>query len=278
MKTLFISILSSPVIFSLVKTIHKLTGRLIAQCDAFLTRKLLKELSIFQNQNQVLNGPFKGSKFHLNDTHTRHELGFNAILGSLEYEIHTVVEEIISRNYPRIIVIGAAEGYYAIGFANRCADTQIIAYETMHEYQQWITKNAALNGVENRVIVRGNFDISNISELNLLDGVRSCIFSDCEGYEKFIFSAENKSLFKNSDILIEIHDFVDPEISKQILSVYKDTHTIKIIDSINDDIRPSDYIDKVPQIKHMSYYAQRVALADSRPAKMQWFWMQAINS
>ena len=64
--------------------------------------------------NTVLSGPFRGMRLSLTPVSNRNLLGY--LLGTQEAELHDVVRRVIARGYSRIINVGAADGYYAVGF------------------------------------------------------------------------------------------------------------------------------------------------------------------
>jgi hypothetical protein len=43
--------------------------------------------------------------------------------------LHDIVETAITRRYDRVINVGCAEGYYAVGFATRMPETDVIAFD-----------------------------------------------------------------------------------------------------------------------------------------------------
>src|SRR5258708_2693479 len=76
--------------------------------------------------DRVLQGPFVGM-------YTRVRAYCSAmlpkILGTYEREIADAIETICQAGCDRIIDIGAAEGYYAVGMALRNTKAQVIAFE-----------------------------------------------------------------------------------------------------------------------------------------------------
>ncbi len=73
----------------------------------------------------VLDGPFRGLNYLVeNNTVPTHKL-----LGTYEKELWPIIEEIIARDYRTIIDIGAAEGYYVVGLAQRMPEARVVAFE-----------------------------------------------------------------------------------------------------------------------------------------------------
>lgn len=80
--------------------------------------KLLNILSNNSSELVVLNGPFKGLKYPFKEAFG--SVFTPKIIGTYELELHSIVNEILVSGYKHIIDIGAAEGYYSIGFAKKC--------------------------------------------------------------------------------------------------------------------------------------------------------------
>src|SRR5207302_964150 len=70
----------------------------------------------------VNSGPFKGMLYIGTAFCSAY---IPKLIGTYERELTNIVEEICARMPPLIVDVGAAEGYYAIGFATRLADTHV---------------------------------------------------------------------------------------------------------------------------------------------------------
>ncbi len=84
----------------------------------------------------------------------------------------------------RVIDIGAAEGYYAVGFACRRPDTSIIAFEMEPDGQKACAEMARRNGLGHRVTVLGECNPPALAR-TIAEGI-SLIVCDCEGAEDAI--------------------------------------------------------------------------------------------
>lgn len=273
MKRIIIKLLSTPFIFEILLSTFRRLNSVIQSIRVYSNEQLLKELRHIPTEKGILYGPFKGMKLIQKNTF----LSYNAILGSIEFELHSVVQEIIDNRYDTIINIGASEGYYAVGFAMKSPGTVSVAYEYEVEHQKRLEENIQLNAVKGRVIIHGLFDQNALETLTLSDGKRYCLFCDCEGYEREILSARNHHLFLKTDILVEVHDLFYPGISDQIRSVFSTSHSIEVIDSIDDSDRPRVYGKLIPELKGVKYATQKSIMSENRGQAMQWFWMKAKN-
>src|SRR3954451_14803740 len=99
----------------------------------------------------VQGGPFKG--LHL----PRGVWGNPAPLfvGSYEAELHGLIEAVIAAQPVRVINVGCAEGYYAVGLARRLTDADVHAFDIDDEAQRVVRETAQANGVAERVKVAG---------------------------------------------------------------------------------------------------------------------------
>ena len=50
-----------------------------------------------------------------------------------------------------------------------------------------------------------------------------------EGFEYELFSTSNVAKLENTDLIIELHDFINPKIKDKIFKLFSDSHTILII-------------------------------------------------
>src|SRR5262249_9942295 len=139
---------------------------------------------------------------------------FPKLLGSYERELQPIMQTICGTDYRQIIDVGCAEGYYAVGLAMRIPSAAVYAFDTDENALVLCKSMACLNGVESRVIT-GSF--CSAETLSLIDFTGEClIISDCEGYEKELFASWNAPRLEGCDLLIEIHDFIDINISSII--------------------------------------------------------------
>ena len=100
-----------------------LLGKLIPQNvkHAIVTRTFLRP-----TRQAVLKGPFAGLKYVSASTGGSY---YCKLLGTYEQELNPCVEAIRQAAPKRIVDIGAAEGYYAVGLAKILPKTQVIAFE-----------------------------------------------------------------------------------------------------------------------------------------------------
>jgi len=79
-------------------------------------------------------------------------------------------------------------------------------------------------------------------------------------------------MVRPSDVLVELHDFIDRSISPTIISRFADTHDISVVSSLGRD--PSTY----SALETFNDWDRHVAVAEFRPEQMQWAFMHAKPS
>lgn len=196
------------------------------------------------------------------------------LLGSYEQELHPLLERLQPRNYSEIVDIGCAEGYYAVGLARLFPSAKVFAYDTNPEairICQWIARE---NGVADRVNTGAFCDAKTLRELPLTR--RALILCDCEGYEKHLFTPETVRALAAHDVLIEVHDMLDIEISNKLRQAFAATHHLEIVTSV-DDIRKAQTYD-YPELKPFTLAERKVLLREWRESVMEWYYFAPHGS
>jgi hypothetical protein len=177
----------------------------------------------------VMAGPFQGMKY--GNTEARCSALYPKLLGTYENELANEVAAALSKRPPVVVDIGAADGYYAVGFALRNPETQVIAFEQNPRAKVELRKLAELNGVTDRIEVRGHCGPEDIASLK---GTSGLVIVDCEGFEDVILSEENIRHLCAWDFIIETHDGFSAEVTKRLESRFAKTHEVRRIDTIHD--------------------------------------------
>ncbi len=74
----------------------------------------------------VQGGPFRGMTYLAASSESCH---IPKLLGCYEIELHPAIERAAARSYARVLNIGSAEGYYAIGLARRLPGARVGAFD-----------------------------------------------------------------------------------------------------------------------------------------------------
>jgi hypothetical protein len=232
--------------------------------------RAMRRLSVVTEQvrsrygTAVQSGPFRGMRYVAEARHA----GFTPkILGCYESEIAEIITAAAGASYDTMIDVGCAEGYYAVGFAFASPATRVIAFDTDPECQRLCSELAGLNGLESRLTIAGSCDHAT---LNRVGEARVFLLCDCEGYERDLLDPRAVPRLAGWDLLVELHDTVDPSITPTLIGRFSATHDITLIDSTwrsGDDVPAAAFLpDKNDR---------DLAVSDRRGSWQQWAWMRA---
>jgi hypothetical protein len=231
-----------------------------------LRKQRLIEQSLFERlDGKVLGGPFEGLRY---SKEACGSMQGPKILGVYEHELASVIEEIVTANYGHIVDVGAAEGYYAVGLLTRCPEAKVTAFETCESGRELMGRIAAANGVADRLEVLGHCT-SGLLEQALRGKHTPLIICDIEGGEASLLDPRRIPKLESADILVEIHDFVDTTISRQLLERFDKTHEVRRIQSRKRRLQDLPVVAGITGKQILS------AADERRPCDMEWFWMRA---
>jgi len=213
-------------------------------------------------QPVVLHGPFQGLRYPTFETCG--SLLCPKLIGSYEKELQESVETCLRHSYSDVIDIGCAEGYYAVGFAQKLG-TAIWAFDTSEKARLACAKMAKTNGVESLVQIGGTCAPEDLEKFS---GKRCLVICDCEGYEAHLFSKETIGWFTNSDLIIETHDLYGKEISYPLEELFSPTHHIQRIPSVDDVAKAREY--SFPETRALSFGDRFEMFAEGRRCRMDW--------
>ncbi len=190
------------------------------------------------------------------------------LLGSYERELHPLLQRLLSRDYSEIVDIGCAEGFYAIGLARMFPGAKVFAYDTNPEAVRQCRLMARENDVESRLVTGAFCDAHKLLGLPLTR--RALVVSDCEGYEKHLFSPDTVRHLAAHDVLIEVHDMVDIHISARLRAAFEATHQVEIVHSVDDIKKAQEY--DYPELNSFDLAQRKILLTEWRAAIMEWFY------
>lgn len=223
--------------------------------------KILQE--IFKNNLVILNGPFKGMGYiHRSSCSAL----FPKIIGSYEEPIANLIDDVVKNTYYDCIFdIGCAEGYYAVGLAVAKPDIRVKAYDIDPAAIAACRQLKQLNHVDNLEVLNEAFDFKQ----NLEPG-HNFFLIDIEGHERALLDPKVKDRMRNSDILVEVHDHLEPNIGQKIVHIYADTHSaIRIYDY---PYRKKNY--NVGPLITNSHLTYNTLIDEKRPEGMSWLFLQ----
>jgi hypothetical protein len=231
----------------------------------------LMQLVQRKSQCTVISGPFAGVRY-LNDS-----IGsayIPKLLGIYERELSQCVEKICDSRPETIIDIGAAEGYYAVGLAIRNPRAKIIAFEMEQRGRDALIEMGALNGVSNRLDVRGKCEPADLAAV-LTDPESTVIVCDVEGYEKILLDPAAVPALSRSSILVELHDFLVPGARETLNERFQQTHQIEHIWQESRSSADFPWRTMGTRLLPKSYLDW--AVDEWRPVRMDWLWMVPEN-
>lgn len=176
----------------------------------------------------VQAGPFNGMHLDFNafPAHTAPKL-----LGSYESELHGALETAIDRRPALVINIGSAEGYYAVGLARRLPHALVVACDADPKARRATFRNAALNGVGDRVEVIGAVTRRRLERLRTrARGGRILVVSDCEGAEVDLLDPAGVPMLRRADVLVELHPRVRSDVEQELRCRFRTTHDCRTLD------------------------------------------------
>lgn len=237
---------------------------------ADLARRAEREAALAQMLSPaltVLHGPFAGMRYPA--ARAAGSALIPKILGSYERELHPVIDRVAQTSYSDIVDIGCAEGWYAVGLATRLPGVLVHAFDTDPEARDLCRAMAEANDVADRVHVHSHCSAEALLALAL--GPRALIVSDCEGYEADLFTPAVARQLARHDLLIEVHDRIDPALGPRLRADFSSTHEVLVIDSVDDTrkLRTYDFAELAP----FDPAARRQMLSEGRGMVMEWLFL-----
>ena len=236
-------------------------------------QRLVRERFYSRNEAPfVLTGPFQGMLYI---DETVWGLVPPKWLGEYEIELTDIIEEIIHHRYSRILNIGCAEGYYAVGLALRDRICEIFAFDIDPICRAQTRRLADLNQVADRIHVRGECKHDQLSDV--IKG-NTLILSDIEGDEVILLDPAKVPALRYVDLLIEIHEQAGnggkTDAEALIIDRFGRSHTIERRVSVSRDA----WIEQHKALWHERVSRDEIAMAvnECRPSQQTWLWAKRI--
>lgn len=232
-----------------------------------LVTRLFKAIYIGLPFNRkVLQGPFEGLKLET----SLHGAG-PKVFGTYEKPLWNCCHQIIRSGYQTIINIGAADGYYAAGLALKMPEAQVLAFEMTQSLRERLKKVSQINHLGNRFQIMGECGLKDLKK-QLTTARETVIICDIEGTERTVLDPVEIPDLRETAMLVEVHNNVDPGIANLLRSRFNETHTIEEIHP-----KPPTHED-IPQFSALSRFLAKHAdpkklLSEPRESQNFWFWM-----
>jgi hypothetical protein len=193
-------------------------------------RRILAKLD---SPGRVSQGPFRGMRY-VGLAYCSEVLP--KVFGTYERELAPALETICRSDCDRIVDIGAAEGYYAVGMALRNPTARVVAFEINPSARHYLRRLSRRNGVSGRVEIRGECTAESLGEA-LAGSHRPALICDCEGDEDQVLQPDRIEPLRRAVIVVETHDgletgagFLDG-ITRRLRERFAATHEVEVITS-----------------------------------------------
>lgn len=229
---------------------------------------LLQNTLLAREGMVVTQGPLAGLDFIERSSEGCHVA---KLLGCYEQPLQPYIDTALSTGYAKILNIGCAEGYYAVGFAKASSSLISLAFDTNEKAQAACRLLAEKNGVSERVQVSGLFqheDFAKYENENVL------VFCDIEGAEKGLLNPALAPALRKFDIIVESHECLCPGITQELISRFEESHVIELVQD-----NGSRQIDEPPGwFMQLSHLDQLLATWEWRSGPTPWLVMYAKSS
>jgi hypothetical protein len=197
------------------------------------------------------------------------------ILGVYEKELHSIIERLCLDSFDSIVNVGAAEGYYSVGFALRSPRSKHVAFETTKDGQHLVKQMAVMNGVDGSIEVFGQCNPSDLNNL-LSTTKKTLIIMDVEGAELSLLDQKLCQKLSECYILVELHDFLDRTLGSTIAERFKASHVIEEVWSRERTV--DDFSIKMPgMLRRVLKYRIIPLMSESRGEPMRWYFMTPLD-
>lgn len=257
----------------------------------------LENLVRAETGGRVRQGPFAGLRY------INRAVGsafIPKLLGIYERELNGCIERACAANFPLIVDVGAAEGYYAIGLARRNPTARVIAFEMEEHGREALREMAKLNGIEvapkaetlkteklkedgaavplsrspvvpqAQLELHGKCEFENL-QATLASADRSLVVCDVEGYEEFLLVPEKIPALARATLLVEMHDCFRPGLTELITERFTATHYVERIwqePRTRADFPFTSWGTRLFPARYLDW-----AVSEWRPVRMSWLWL-----
>jgi hypothetical protein len=210
------------------------TRRLRLAVDRQLARRYLRKTGIgpatkaFADRYGLVvrGGPFQGLRYVPSYVRWSGDL-IPKLLGTYEEELHPVIERWLEGDFDTIVDVGSAEGYYAVGLARGIPGARVFAFDVHEHVNRICAEIAAANGVRDRLHLGRDCDCD---ALQALAGRRTAVLLDCEGCERHLLMPAEVPGLALCELLVELHDDIDPGLSDTVVRRLRETHDVHLIE------------------------------------------------
>lgn len=212
----------------------------------------------------VQSGPFAGTILPARMSWGHGDL-LAKLLGVYEAELHQAIIDAVRGQPDRVVNIGAAEGYYAIGLARALPAVDCHAFDVDEAARAICRSSAQDNGVAGRVTV-GGLCTPMMLQVLLAGAAHPLVVCDCEGGERELIDPATVPALARASVVIECHDFCDPMITETLVERLTPTHDLYVVEEGARD--PNT----VPFLRERNSLDRWIAVCEFRPSTMRWLY------
>ncbi|QLG69525.1 MAG: methyltransferase [Candidatus Woesebacteria bacterium] len=213
--------------FSVLKTIYHKTpayNRLLKKQKELKSKEKSIIKKYLKNNFKIRYDPFSGIKYIKNSFGS---VLLPKIIGSYEEPIQEWINQAIKRKYYKVIDLGSAEGYYAIGMAKNLPQSTVLASDIDPKARHLCRILARKNNCNNIKIV-GKLDHQRLNKEIIRN--KTIIICDIEGNELELLEPNKVKKLNFCDIICELHDdLVSNNITEEMIKRFHKTHSIEIV-------------------------------------------------
>ena len=171
---------------------------------------------------EVTSGPFAGMRYTLRASGSAL---LPKLAGTYEAEIAEDLERLMSRRPRLVIDVGAAEGYYAVGFARRLPDAEVVAFESRRS-GRWLSRELArANGVAEQLVVRGYATVDELARV-VGNGHGVLTVFDIDGGEQQLVDPQRVPGLARAMVVVETHDHLVRGVTDALSERFGGTHDV----------------------------------------------------
>ncbi len=182
----------------------------------------MAELYMRRHGRRVFTGVFEGMDFT-----SRQSEGALCpkLLGTYEAELQPALRALAARGLDRIVDVGCAEGYYAVGLARLMPHAAVQAYDIDPNGRALCAELALRNGVADRMEVRERWEVEGMGEI----GPRTLVFMDVEGAEMALLHDGAPDRLRHADLIVETHPWLARGVVETLQRRFAATHEVQLI-------------------------------------------------
>jgi hypothetical protein len=187
--------------------------------------RLLTGMFVARHGIRVQSGPFAGMAW---PSGAIGSCLLPKLIGCYEQELHGAIAALPGRNVRRVVVVGSAEGYYAIGLARLLPGATVVAFDIDARARAMCAANATANGVADRVRILAEGTPEELEEA--LADEPAFLLCDCEGCEYALLDPARVPGLRRAYAVIELHGTAaNPGRVKELLARFAATHDVTVI-------------------------------------------------